>query len=77
MTKQNHDATPPERDRPAHIEGYNGRGVWVPAGLTAAEIMIGAAALERDFDVAPYTSRNMVIAVLQALRSVQAKDETL
>ena len=48
------------------IESYKGRGVWVPRGLTAAQIMEGAWALERQFEVAPFISRAMVVAVLEA-----------
>lgn len=33
------------------VEGYEGRGVWVPEGLSARDIMEGAKALEREFDV--------------------------
>lgn len=45
-------------------ESYEGRGVWVPRGLTAAQIMCGARVLERDFGVAPFISRAMVSAIL-------------
>ena len=45
---------------------YEGRGVWVPPGMTAAQIMEGAWTLEREFDVAPYISRLMAGAVLRA-----------
>lgn len=49
------------------IEAYGNRGVWVPNGMTAHEIMTGAAILEREFDIPPYESRDMVRAVLSAL----------
>lgn len=49
------------------VGSFEGRGVYVPEGMSAAEIMIGAAALERKFDVAPYISREMVRAVLAAI----------
>lgn len=49
------------------IEAYGNRGVWVPDGMTAREIMVGAAILEREFDVPPYESRDMVRSVLSAL----------
>lgn len=49
------------------IETYQGRGVWVPEGLTARDIMEGAKVLERDYDIAPFTSREMVCQVLFAL----------
>lgn len=48
------------------IEGYKGRGVWVPEGLTAAEIMEGARALELTYDVPHYIASAMAISVLQA-----------
>ncbi len=50
----------------AHGE-YKGRGVFVPDGQKASWIMEGAWVLEREFDVAPYTSREMVRAVLEAV----------
>ena len=49
------------------IEGYQDRGVFAPEGVNAAQIMEGAWALERQFDVAPYISRLMAIAVLKAI----------
>lgn len=51
------------------VEVYRGRGVWVPTGLTAEHIMVGADVLERQYGVEPYTSRNMVIAVLLAIKA--------
>ena len=51
------------------IENYEGRGVWVPDGLNASGIMEGAKALERQFGIAPYTARDMAIAVLLAVQS--------
>ncbi|MEW9838691.1 hypothetical protein, partial [Mesorhizobium marinum] len=53
------------------IEGYEGRGVWVPEGLSARDIMEGAKVLERDYDVAPYTARDMVRTVLIALEEAK------
>lgn len=50
------------------IERYKGRGVFVPKGLSVEEIMIGAEALEEQFDVAPYTSRDFAISVLLAVK---------
>ncbi len=50
----------------AHGE-YKGRGVFVPDGQKASWIMEGAWVLEREFDVAPYTSREIVRAVLEAV----------
>ena len=52
------------------IETYKGRGVWVPRGFTAAEIMEAAWVLERRFDVAPFVSRLMAEAALTAARDV-------
>lgn len=52
-------------------QSYGERGVWVPEGMTAAEIMVGAAALEQHFGVAPFESRSMVRAVLSAIRSIR------
>jgi hypothetical protein len=49
------------------IEAYGDRGVWVPNGMTARAIMVGAAVLEREFDVPPYESRDMVRSVLSAI----------
>lgn len=48
------------------IESYGERGVWVPEGMTARDIMEGARVLEREFEIAPYVSRAMAIAVLGA-----------
>lgn len=64
------------RDGEGAIEFYKGHGVWVPFGQTAAEIMEGAWVLERDFDVAPFTSRMMVSAILQALAYTAHHRET-
>lgn len=62
-------------DRPAlsplpegKIETYQGRGVFVSDGETAAQIMEGARVLERDYGVAPFISRAMVRAVLRVAR---------
>ena len=49
------------------IEVYGDRGVWVPSGLSSRDIMEGAKVLVRDFDVSPYTARNMVRVVLLAI----------
>ncbi len=46
---------------------YKGHGVCVPNGLCASWIMEGAWVLEREFEVAPFTSRHMVSAVLEAI----------
>lgn len=47
------------------IESYEGRGVWVPEGLTARDIREGAKLLEKQFDVAPFVSDAMACAVLE------------
>lgn len=57
-------------------QSYGLRGVYVPRGMTADEIMIGAEVLERAFDVEPYTSRSMVRAVLAAIRSGTTRGES-
>jgi hypothetical protein len=50
-------------------DAYEGRGVWVPDGMTAAEIMEGARVLEDKFGVEHYTARSMVRNVLEAIRA--------
>jgi hypothetical protein len=55
------------------IESYEGRGVWVPHGLQASWIIAGAEVLQRDFEVAPYTARAMVRALLLALPPLEEK----
>ncbi len=52
------------------IETYEGRGVWVPPGMTAHEIMIGAAVLVEKFGVEHYEARSMVRWVLEAIRNM-------
>lgn len=54
-------------------ENYGDRGVWVPDGLNARDIMLGAKTLERDFEIAPYRSRAIVRAVLSAI--CQGRDD--
>lgn len=51
------------------VETYEGRGVWVPDGLSARDIMVAAFVLEQNFDVAPYMSRDMAIQVLRAIQA--------
>jgi len=53
---------------------YKGRGVWVPRGQKASWIMEGAAALERDFDVAPFVSRMMASTVIAAVEQVKLQE---
>ncbi len=50
------------------IQKYGERGVWVPDGMTVDEIMIGADALIKGYDANEFEARNMVIAVLGAIR---------
>ena len=54
---------------------YKGRGVYVPHGQKASWIMEGAWALENQFDVAPYFSRMMVSAVLEAILPIIRQDD--
>jgi hypothetical protein len=64
-----------EDDADTH-EGYKGHGVYVPDGLHASWIMEGAWALEREFDVAPFISRQMVRSVLAAILPLLRQDGT-
>lgn len=50
------------------VQAHGQRGVWTPAGMTAAEIMHGAAVLERKWKIDHYQARSMVRAVLRAIR---------
>lgn len=59
------------------IEGYKGHGVFVPSGLSAAAIMEGAWALEQKFDVAPFVSRMMARAVLEAIGNIKGHAHSL
>ncbi len=52
----------------ARTQNYEGRGVYVPDGMSADEIMHAADVLEREFEIEPYTSRAMARAVLQTLK---------
>lgn len=45
------------------IGGFQGRGVFVPYGLDAELVLECGRALERKFDVPPYTATDMAIAV--------------
>lgn len=45
------------------------RGVWVPDGLDAADILTGASALQTQFGADAYTARSMTRAVLLAVRA--------
>ena len=46
------------------VQAVGQRGVWTPSGLDAGMIVECSNILERDFDVVPYTSRDMVVAVM-------------
>ena len=52
-------------------EAYGGRGVFVPHGMTAAEIMIGASVLTERWEIQHYDARIMVRDVLEAIRQPQ------
>lgn len=56
-------------------EGYGDRGVFVPDGMTAAEIMLGAAAIESRFGLDHYEARSIVRVVLAALRADQPLED--
>lgn len=49
---------------PGEIQEFEGRAVFVPNEFTAAQIWGAAKMLEREFDVVPYTSQHMAVAVL-------------
>jgi hypothetical protein len=51
------------------VKAFGSRGVWVPKGMAAAEIMAGAAALQKRFKVDHYEARSMARAVLEAARA--------
>jgi hypothetical protein len=55
-------------------EAFGTQGVWVPKGMTAREIMVGAEVLEKQFDVPPYQSRSMVRAILDAIRAIGSQE---
>ena len=61
------------------FETYQGRGVFVPHGLTARAIVEGGRALLRecpDAEIGPYTARNMATAVLlEALKPGPERDD--
>ena len=42
--------------------------MWVPDGMTATEIMIGARAVSRAFDIDDFQARSIVRVVLEAIR---------
>jgi hypothetical protein len=53
-------------------EAFGLRGVWVPAGMTAREIIEGARVLSEQFGVEHYEARSMVRTVLEAIRAPSA-----
>ena len=50
------------------IEVYGGHGVWVPDGMTAAEIIIGGDAIAAHHDIDKFTARRIVMTALEAIR---------
>ena len=50
-------------------EVHQGRGVWVPEGMTAAEIAKASEAVEDRFSIDKHTARSIAITVLQAVRA--------
>ena len=59
------------RDRPdggGRIETYGGHGLWVPNGLTAAEIVEGGQMIADRFEINKHTARSIVIALLTETR---------
>lgn len=54
---------------PGKVQGHKGRAVFVPDGFTAAQIWDAAKMLEREFDVVPYTSQHMAVAILVTARN--------
>ena len=63
----------PPRDRLPHdwgtLEAYEGRGLWVPNGMTAVEIVKGARAITDQFDIDKFTARDIAIALLRVIRA--------
>jgi hypothetical protein len=60
---------------PGEGQIYEGHGVWVPPGMTARDIMVGAAVLERDFEISHYTARSIVRAILRAIGPTRSEAE--
>lgn len=56
------------------VQIHGARGVFVPDGMTAPEILEGAKVLEVDHDIAPYISQIMVIDILRATRKLDQKN---
>ena len=52
---------------PGECQAYEGHGVWVPPGMTSREIVLGAKALERDFEVDFYRAQAMVRSIFWAI----------
>lgn len=51
------------------IEVWEGSGAYCPDGMSADDIMTIATILEDREDLAPYTSRNLAIEIIRALRA--------
>lgn len=51
------------------VEVYGGRGIWVPEGMTAAEIVLGGRAVEDRYDLDKFTARSIVMTVLETVRA--------
>ncbi len=51
------------------VETFEGRGVWVPNGITAEEIAKAAEAVEDRFAIDKHIARSIAITVLQAVRA--------
>jgi hypothetical protein len=61
-------------DRPGQagdVGVYGKRGVYVPDGMTAAEIMIGASAIEKKFGIEHYEARSIVRDVIAAIKTLR------
>ena len=62
------------------IEAYGTRGIYVPPGMTAAEIFEGAKALQREMDrlshdVTLYDAQSIVVAILRTIRSPDVAEQ--
>ena len=62
---------PQDSDRCNPIQTYGDRAVYVPKGMSAAEIVEGALVLEREFDIGHYTASVMVEKVLEAVNRLR------
>jgi hypothetical protein len=55
------------------VQACGSRGVWVPDGMTAEMVMVGATILEREFGIEPYRSRSMVRSVWEAISQIKGE----